>query len=249
VKELTILAAFGDHPNLVKLYGYTTEPATIVMELVKLGSLNSLLYFNEDSEIEARLCDARIKKRIACGIAFGMRQLHSVGIIHGDLKPANILITDDFNAKITDFGLSRLKVKTTSVIGSHIRDDGENVVAGTAAYMAPELIGNSRPRSLQADDKMDVYSFGILLNEIIHEEEPYVRDYDKLKGRGPFAAVDHAKSGNRPYMNTKLVDGDLFIVITASWNTFPQDRPDFNFISGVLRKKGLVFPSLIEIPF
>ncbi|CAG7721476.1 unnamed protein product [Allacma fusca] len=244
IKELTILAAFGDHPNLVKLTGYTVDPATIVMEYISRGSLNHLLYFCEDDLTEAKLCDARIKKRIACGIVYGMRQLHSVGIIHGDLKPANVLITDDFSAKITDFGLSRLKVKTTCSIGSHIRDDGENVVAGTASYMAPELLKS--PKTV--DEKTDVYSFGILLNEIVHEEEPYARDYEQLKGRGPFGAVDYASSGRRPYMNTKLVTGELYIMIISSWNWCPQDRLTFSMIGEVLRRKDLTFPSLIDIP-
>ena len=100
----------------------------------------------------------------------GMIQLHEANIIHGDIKPQNILLTDTYVAKLADFGLAYWKGKTTSQIAStsaSTLDDDEvrAVVAGTSAYMAPELLN----ASVLADYSSDVYSFGILLNELCVE--------------------------------------------------------------------------------
>ena len=117
-----------------------------------------------------------------------MIQLHRVGVVHGDLKPQNILLTPAFDAKITDFGLSYLRGKTSSQVASTSLADAELlrnstsssasanvteaatltgpvVVAGTSAYMAPELLSGQH----RANQASDVYAFGILLNELCVE--------------------------------------------------------------------------------
>jgi serine/threonine protein kinase len=92
VKEIEIMSNLGEHRNFVYLYGYTLEPSCLVMEYVQLGSLSYLLHYCEDSQIEAKITDGRIKKKISLGILLGMIQLHLVYIVHGDLKPQNIFI-------------------------------------------------------------------------------------------------------------------------------------------------------------
>ena len=199
-KELLILASLGSsHRNLVKLHGYCLAPPCIVMELVALGSLTNLLHYCDDPEVEAKMTDGRVKKRLILGVADGMRQLHAARIVHGDLKPQNILISDDYEAKITDFGLSSLRGKTSSSVASRQfdGDDGPGepyVVGGTAGYMAPELLDSTSP----PDFPSDVYSFGVVLNELVAEEEPYADQYANFGGRGPFGAANYAKQGRRP---------------------------------------------------
>ena len=240
--ELKILASFGDHPNLVKLYGFTTEPASFVMEYIRLGSLSHLLYHCQDTHVEARLCDGRIKKRIAAGIVNGMRQLHAVGIIHGDIKPCNVLITDEYTAKITDFGLSKLRGKTSSLIASRVlQDAGDNVIGGTAAYLAPELLQSDT----QQDFSSDVYSFGILLNELIHEEEPYCDMYHKIRLMGPFGAAQLAKQGVRPRMNITILSPGIQNLIKRCWSRMAWYRQTFNELVSEFSNENLVFPSLI----
>lgn len=116
-KELIILGHLGTHPNLVQLLGYSIEMPSFVMELVTLGSLHHNLYFNNDESITAALSTSVTKKKILVGVLSGLVQLHHVGIVHGDLKPHNVLLTQDFVAKITDFGLSRLRAKASSLTG------------------------------------------------------------------------------------------------------------------------------------
>ncbi|CAF4619704.1 unnamed protein product, partial [Rotaria magnacalcarata] len=105
--------------------------------------------------------------------------------------PQNVLISRDYTAKVTDFGLATLRGKTSSTVASSIISDDGSTVCGTAGYMAPELLESSNPPEYSSD----VYSFGVMLNEIIQEEEPYTDQFRNFLGRGPFAAVNYAKLG------------------------------------------------------
>ena len=239
-KEVVILANLGSHPNLVKLYGYCLNSPCIVMELVPRGSLSYLLHYCEDPEVEAKMTDGRIKKNLVIGIVDGMRQLHASQIVHGDLKPQNVLVTTDYMAKITDFGLSRLQGKTSSTVAS--RQLGENdeeiaSVAGTAGYMAPELLDSTAP----PDYSSDVFSFGVILNEVICEEEPYSDQYANFAGRGPFGAANYAKQGKRPtisYSTPPVVKR----LIEKCWAAEPRARPSFEELLD------LIIPATFKIP-
>ncbi|GMF36177.1 unnamed protein product [Phytophthora lilii] len=107
IRETLILGMLGDHPNIVQFYGYTLNPVSLVMEYVPKGSLSYLMHYCEDAQVEAKMTDGRVKLNILLGIAYGMAQLHECNVTHDDLKPQNVLITDDFHAKIADFGLPR----------------------------------------------------------------------------------------------------------------------------------------------
>ena len=236
-KEIVILASLGMHPNLVQLYGYCLDPPCIVMELVQRGSLSYLLHYCEDPEVEAKITDGRIKKNLIFGIVNGMRHLHASHIVHGDLKPQNILVTTEYVAKITDFGLSTLREKTSSTVARQFGDDEQVNVAGTAGYMAPELLKSTSP----PDYSSDVFSFGVILNEVICEEEPYADQYVNFAGRGPFGAANYAKQGKRPPAshNTPPVVKEL---IERCWAGTPAARPSFQEL---LR---IITPDTFEIP-
>ena len=224
-KEIIILANLGKHPNLVGLYGYCVSPPCIVMELVQRGSLSDLLHYCDDPEVEAKMTDGRIKKNLIVGIINGMEQLHASGVVHRDLKPQNVLVTTDFVAKITDFGLSTLRGKTSSTVASgQLGQDVEETVkvGGTAGYMAPELLESTSP----PDYSSDVYSFGVILNEIICEEEPYSDQYANFAGRGPFGAANYAKQGKRPTINPSTPPA-VKELIKKCWAAEPRARPSF----------------------
>ena len=239
-KEIVILASLGMHRNLVKLYGYCVNPPCIVMELVQLGSLSYLLHYCEDAEVEAKMTDGRIKKNLILDIIDGMQQLHASQIVHGDLKPQNVLVTADYVAKITDFGLSRLRGKTSSTVGSRQfgEDDEEKVnVAGTAGYMAPELLDSTSP----PDYSIDIFSFGVILNEVIGEEEPYSDQYANFAGRGPFGAANYAKQGKRPTISYNTPPA-VKSLIERCWAANPSARPAFKELLS------LVIPDTFRIP-
>ncbi|XVF77426.1 hypothetical protein PTKIN_Ptkin14bG0042000 [Pterospermum kingtungense] len=140
------------HKNLVRLLGYCNEGEhrLLVYEFMGNGSLSSFLFGVLTPSWERRL-------QIASGIAKGLTYLHeecSAQIIHCDIKPQNILLDDSLNAKISDFGLAKLLINSKTQTQTAIR--------GTKGYVAPEWFRNT-PVSV----KVDVYSFGVMLLEII----------------------------------------------------------------------------------
>jgi len=243
-REIVILANLGKHPNLVELHGYCLNPLCIVMELVERGSMSYLLHYCEDPEVEANMTDGRIKKQLVFGIVDGMRQLHASRIVHGDLKPQNVLVTTDYVAKITDFGLSTLRGKSSSTVASRQfgEDDEERVnVAGTAGYMAPELLDSTSPPHYSSD----VFSFGVILNEVVCEEEPYADQYANFAGRGPFGAANYAKQGKRPTISYNTPSA-VRKLIERCWGAEPKTRPSFEEISGIIKSTTFTIPNLIK---
>ncbi|KAI7725313.1 hypothetical protein M8C21_029661 [Ambrosia artemisiifolia] len=170
--EVTIIARMH-HLNLVRLWGFCAEKGQriLVYEYVPNGSLDKFLfhsgkfaYSNEDEEAEgSRLLERKptldwgIRYRIALGVARAIAYLHEEcleWVLHCDIKPENILIGADFCPKISDFGLSKLRKKEDMVSYSKM--------CGTRGYMAPEWV-----KSDQITPKADVYSFGMVLLEIV----------------------------------------------------------------------------------
>jgi serine/threonine protein kinase len=170
-----------------------------------------------------------------------MAQLHACSVVHGDLKPQNILISKDYIAKVTDFGFATLRGKTSSSIASSIVSNDDTAVCGTAAYMAPELLQSSSP----PENSSDVYSFGVMLNEMIQEEEPYSDQFQNFAGRGPFGAVNYAKLGNRPRINA-TTPTFLKDFIEKCWNRDPDSRPTFEKIFKDLKSSHANFPNAFE---
>ncbi|PWA65247.1 S-locus glycoprotein domain-containing protein [Artemisia annua] len=170
--EVTIIARMH-HLNLVRLWGFCAEKGQriLVYEYVPNGSLDKFLFQkfdytngNEDDAVEgSKLLDRKpildwgIRYRIALGVARAIAYLHEEcleWVLHCDIKPENILLGADFCPKISDFGLSKLRKKEDMVSYSRMR--------GTRGYMAPEWV-----KSDQITPKADVYSFGMVLLEIV----------------------------------------------------------------------------------
>eukprot|EP00262_Sarcandra_glabra_P015145 TRINITY_DN4602_c0_g1_i1.p1 TRINITY_DN4602_c0_g1~~TRINITY_DN4602_c0_g1_i1.p1 ORF type:complete len:268 (-),score=40.63 TRINITY_DN4602_c0_g1_i1:98-901(-) len=142
------------HVNLVRLHGFCSEGTKrlLVYNYMAEGSLNSHL-FRKDLKI----LDWKTRYHIAIGTARGLAYLHEKCrncIIHCDIKPENILLDDAFAPKVADFGLAKLVGREFSRVLTTLR--------GTRGYLAPEWIAG-----VAITSKADVYSYGMMLFEII----------------------------------------------------------------------------------
>uniref|UniRef100_A0A0D9UW04 non-specific serine/threonine protein kinase n=1 Tax=Leersia perrieri TaxID=77586 RepID=A0A0D9UW04_9ORYZ len=144
------------HINLVRLIGFCTEKSQrlLVYEHMPKGSLDRWIYHQQGCH--APTLDWRTRYRIITQVAKGLSYLHEEcmkRIAHLDVKPQNILLDDNFNAKLSDFGLCKLIDRDKSQVITRMR--------GTPGYLAPEWLTS------QITEKADVYSFGIVVMEII----------------------------------------------------------------------------------
>ncbi|KAG2263632.1 hypothetical protein Bca52824_070711 [Brassica carinata] len=143
------------HRNIVRLLGCCSnrECTMLLYEYMPNGSLDDLLHGGDKTANAAAEWTALYN--IAIGVAQGICYLHhdcDPVIVHRDLKPSNILLDGDFEARVADFGVAKL-IQT---------DESMSVVAGSYGYIAPEYA-----YTLQVDKKSDIYSFGVILLEII----------------------------------------------------------------------------------
>ncbi|XP_022740579.1 receptor-like cytosolic serine/threonine-protein kinase RBK2 [Durio zibethinus] len=142
-----------DHPNIAKLIGYGVEGGLhLVLQLSPHGSLASLLYGPKE---KLQWC---IRFKSAVGAAEGLSYLHERcqrRIIHKDIKASNILLTEDFEAQISDFGLAKW-------LPDQWTHHTVSKVEGTFGYLPPEFFMHG-----VVDEKTDVYAFGVLLLELI----------------------------------------------------------------------------------
>ena len=200
-KEASLMSALN-HPNIVKFLGSDTEKSILIMEYVENGSLYNLLHGQETLNWQIRV-------QIGLDIGLGLEYLHGKDVIHRDLSSMNVLITHDYRAKLTDFGLSTIKhdISTVSKTGKGIM--------GTLLWMAPELMKRS-PEKHSFDT--DVYSYGIILWEIASRLIPF----SKLE---PHIAMGYVMLGDREEIpeSTPTVVSTL---ICRCWDADPKKRPE-----------------------
>jgi serine/threonine-protein kinase len=142
------------HPNIVTVYDFieTGKKAWIVMELVEGGSLKSLL----DRGARIPVSDVvRMMRDILSALAFS----HNRGVVHRDVKPANLLLAPDGRVIVADFGIARIESSDLTKVGE---------VLGAPAYMAPEQLDGE-----QVDHRADIWSTGVVLYELLTGVKPF----------------------------------------------------------------------------
>ena len=173
-----------EHPHIVPLYDYWREPdsAYLAMRLLPGGSLANRLLRGAVRLDEA----ARIVDQVAAALSVA----HQAGVVHRDVKPANILLDADGNAFLGDFGIA--------AGGDHLDEPGARISAGSPAYAAPEQL-----RGLDVDPTADVYSLGITIFEMLTAQLPWpdARDQASLLRRQleePLPPVGTIRGGMPP---------------------------------------------------
>nr|CAD1830557.1 unnamed protein product [Ananas comosus var. bracteatus] len=211
------------HPNLLRLLAHVPQPGChyLVYEFMQHGSLHDVMRRGTPP------LDWPCRLKIALGVADGLEYLHTVHrpkVIHRDLKPGNILLDRDLNARIADFGLAKL-VPGDAISGPM----NSNNVAGTLGYIAPEYY-----QTLSYTVKSDVYSFGVILAVLVtgrfpsdeffqHTDEMWVIGWVRaaLQSEDPTAAID------RKLVGKGFEEQMLLVLKIACFCTYddPNERP------------------------
>ncbi len=158
-REARTIAAFS-HPHIIKLfdYGRHEQFSYLVMELMTGGSLNQLI--REKNGLSPAQSGRMLRQ-----IGEALEYAHKRGVIHRDLKPQNILLDENGNAMLTDFGIAKLLQSQTTTL----TQTGTSV--GTPSYMSPE-----QWRGEELDSTSDIYALGIILFEMLSGRLPFVSD-------------------------------------------------------------------------
>ncbi|XP_048545547.1 uncharacterized protein LOC125524552 isoform X4 [Triticum urartu] len=206
------------HPNVVAFYGVVLDgpggSVATVTEYMANGSLRQALQRHEN-----RIFDRRRRLLIVMDVAFGMEYLHGKNIVHFDLKSDNLLVNlrDPQRpiCKVGDLGLSKVKCQT--LISGGVR--------GTLPWMAPELLNGS---SNLVSEKVDVFSFGIVMWELLTGEEPYADlHYGAIIG----GIVNNTL---RPLV-PESCDPQWRSLMEQCWSAEPTERPSFTEVVKRLR--------------
>ncbi|BAT72948.1 hypothetical protein VIGAN_01039600 [Vigna angularis var. angularis] len=220
-QEVMMLATLK-HPNIVRFIGACRKPMVwcIVTEYAKGGSVRQFLMKRQKRSVPLKLA---VKQ--ALDVAKGMAYVHGLGLIHRDLKSDNLLIFGDKSIKIADFGVARIEVQT----------EGMTPETGTYRWMAPwscldgsqslhdEEMIQHRPYT----QKVDVYSFGIVLWELITGMLPF---QNMTAVQAAFAVVN---KNVRPIIPNDCLPV-LRDIMTRCWDPNPDVRPPFAEVVGML---------------
>jgi serine/threonine protein kinase len=192
------------HPNIIALYGICVESMTyaMVMEFMERGSLYDVLRNPADLPWARRLCIAR-------DIVSGLQYLHRKNIIHRDFKSLNVLVNEHYQAKVSDFGMAKIKLNTSTMT-----EGGR----GTPRWMAPELF-NKEPNSTAAD----VYATGVVFWEIAARKIPF-------EGNNLAQIVHKVYNGERETIPTETPP-QFASLISRCWAQRSADRPTMTKLS------------------
>jgi putative serine/threonine-protein kinase prkC len=148
-----------NHPNIVNMYdvGYDQDMHYIIMEYVDGETLKEYIIRHHRLSIDEAV-------KITISIGEGLEHAHAMGIVHCDIKPHNVIITNTGRVKVTDFGIARAMNSTNTVMYT-------NSIMGSAHYLSPEQASGK-----SVDGNTDIYSLGVVLYEMLTGKVPFEGD-------------------------------------------------------------------------
>ena len=217
-QEAQILSKIN-HPSICQIFDIIDEEQSdiLVLELIEGETLNQIVDKSEN------------QLDIFIQIASALQAAHSQGIIHRDLKPDNIMLTRDGLVKVLDFGIAKSEIITTPEMINKTSTDSENVLQtqagsmmGTLIYMSPEQASGKKVTTAS-----DIYSFGIIMQELLTGLNTYVLDdTENLKRQ----IIDARK------INTINIPKSYQSLIAEMTSIKPEERPDAEEVSRKLKK-------------
>ncbi|PIA52127.1 hypothetical protein AQUCO_01000188v1 [Aquilegia coerulea] len=226
------------HRNLLRLIGFCTTPSERLLVYPFMQNL-SVAYRLREVKPGEPVLDWPTRKRVALGTARGLEYLHehcNPKIIHRDVKAANVLLDEDFEPVVGDFGLAKLvDVRRTNVTTQ---------VRGTMGHIAPEYLSTGK-----SSERTDVFGYGIMLLEIVTGQRAI--DFSRLEEEDDVLLLDHVKKLEREKRLGAIVDRNL----TRNYNSqevemmikvallctqpSPEERPTMSEVVRMLEGEGL----------
>ncbi|KAE8697381.1 Somatic embryoproteinsis receptor kinase 1 [Hibiscus syriacus] len=226
------------HRNLLRLIGFCTTPTERLLVYPFMENL-SVAYRLRELKPGEPVLDWPTRKKIALGAARGLEYLHehcNPKIIHRDVKAANVLLDEDFEAVVGDFGLAKLvDVRRTNVTTQ---------VRGTMGHIAPEYLSTGK-----SSERTDVFGYGIMLLELVTGQRAI--DFSRLEEEDDVLLLDHVKKLEREKKLDAIVDRNLnknynieeveamIQVALLCTQSSPEERPAMSEVVRMLEGEGL----------
>ncbi|XP_028123078.1 probable LRR receptor-like serine/threonine-protein kinase At5g63710 isoform X7 [Camellia sinensis] len=231
------LISVAVHKNLLRLIGFCTTSSERILVYPFMQNL-SVAYRLRDLKPGEKGLDWPTRKRVAFGAAQGLEYLHehcNPKIVHRDLKAANILLDDDFEAVLGDFGLAKLVDTKLTHVTTQVR--------GTMGHIAPEYLSTGK-----SSEKTDVFGYGITLLELVTGQRAI--DFSRLEEEEDVLLLDHIKKLLREKRLVDIVDENLkdydpkevetvVHVALLCTQSSPEDRPKMAEVVNMLKGEGL----------
>ncbi|KAL5208724.1 hypothetical protein ABZP36_033159 [Zizania latifolia] len=225
------------HRNLLRLIGFCTTQTERLLVYPFMKNL-SVAYCLRDFKPGEPALDWPTRKRVAIGTARGLEYLHehcNPKIIHRDVKAANVLLDEDFEPVVGDFGLAKLVDVHKTFITTQVR--------GTMGHIAPEYLSTGK-----SSERTDVFGYGITLLELVTGQRAI--DFSRLEEEDDVLLLDHVKKLQRGQLGS-IVDGNLnqnydneevemmIQIALLCTQSSPEDRPSMSEVVRMLEGEGL----------